>query len=159
MFGVEDGTRRVATREGAGGHVPPSSPSPTLISEPNKFHQFQFQTSEILFFVGFQKLHGPKISRFLPCTLQSCFYIQYHWGIREITSVPVKIICFILCYILLTRWRNIKLFNTIFALTIQKSPDLNLTFFLINVDLKVHLLSGFFSRNWFCSQFLPITGN
>ena len=42
----------------------------TSISEPKKFQQFQFQTSGILIYVDFQKLHGPEISPFLPCILQ-----------------------------------------------------------------------------------------
>ena len=44
-----------------------------------------------------------------------CFYIQYHRGIREITSMPVKVFCFIL-----TRCRNIRFFYTTFVLIIQK---------------------------------------
>ena len=48
-----------------------------------------------------------------------CFYIQYYGGIRDIISMPV---CFILCSILLTEWRNrnIRFFYTTFVLTIQK---------------------------------------
>ena len=49
-----------------------------------------------------------------------CFYIQHHGSIREITSTPVYIFCSILCSMLLTRWRNIRLFYTTFVLTIQK---------------------------------------
>ena len=45
-----------------------------------------------------------------------CFYIQYYGGIRDITSMPVQIFCFILCSILLTQWRNTRLFYS----TIQK---------------------------------------
>ena len=32
-----------------------------------------------------------------------CFYIQYYGGIRDITSMPVQILCFVLCSILLTQ--------------------------------------------------------
>ena len=46
-----------------------------------------------------------------------CFYIQYHRGIRAITSMPVKVFCFIL-----TRCRNIRFFYTTFVLIIQKRP-------------------------------------
>ena len=42
---------------GQGGHS-----TPTSTSDPKKVQQFQFQTSEILFFMGVQKLYGPKIS-------------------------------------------------------------------------------------------------
>ena len=51
-------------------------------------------------------------------------YIQYHGGTRGITSMLVKILCFILCSILLTRWRNVRLFAP--CLHFQKKPDLNL---------------------------------
>ena len=54
-----------------------------------------------------------------------CFYIQYHRSVREITTIPVKIFCFILCSILFTRWRNTPL-HTMFVLAIKKGPDLNL---------------------------------
>ena len=49
-----------------------------------------------------------------------CFYIQYHRGIGEITSMLKKIFCFNLCSILSTWWRNIRLFYNVFVLTIQK---------------------------------------
>ena len=45
-------------------------PPPTSISEPKKVQHFQFQKSEILLFMGVQKLYGLEISRFLPCMLQ-----------------------------------------------------------------------------------------
>ena len=51
---------------------------PTSISEPNKVQEFQFQTSEILFFLGVQKLYRPKISQFLPCMLQ---FLDNSWGL------------------------------------------------------------------------------
>ena len=47
------------------------------------------------------------------------FYIQYHEVIWEITSMPVQIFYFILCSLLLTQWRNIRLFYTIFAVATQ----------------------------------------
>ena len=49
-----------------------------------------------------------------------CFHILYHGGIREITFIPVWTHRFILCSILLTRWRNLY---TKFVLKIQKGPD------------------------------------
>ena len=43
----------------------------TPLQPPNrKRSKFQFQTSEILFFMGVQKLYGPEISRLLPRMLQ-----------------------------------------------------------------------------------------
>ena len=56
-------------RKGAGRPQPPS-PSPTLISKPKKFQQFQFQTSGILLFTVVQKLYEHEISEFLPCMSQ-----------------------------------------------------------------------------------------
>ena len=55
-----------------------------------------------------------------------CFYNQYHGCIREITSMPVSIFCFTLCSILLTWWRNIRLFYTSY-LRYKKVPNLNLS--------------------------------
>ena len=49
---------------------PGGSWPPTSISEPKKVQHFQFQKSEILPFMGVQKLYGVEISRFLPCMLQ-----------------------------------------------------------------------------------------
>ena len=49
-----------------------------------------------------------------------CLYIQHHGGITEITSTPVQIFCSVLCSILLTQRRNIRLFYTTFFPTIQK---------------------------------------
>ena len=48
------------------------------------------------------------------------FYIQYHRCIREITSRPVCIFCFILCSILLIQWRNIRRLYATFVLKIHK---------------------------------------
>ena len=45
-------------------------PPPTSISEPNKVRKFQFETSGILIFTDVQKLYGPEIPQFLPCTVQ-----------------------------------------------------------------------------------------
>ena len=52
-------------------------PSPTSISKPNKVHQFQFQISKILLFMGVSKIQGPEILRFLPCMLQ--FLDNFLW--------------------------------------------------------------------------------
>ena len=51
-----------------------------------------------------------------------CLYIQYRGGIREITSMSVSIFCFIcvMLFILSTRCKNIRLFYTTFALTMQE---------------------------------------
>ena len=49
-----------------------------------------------------------------------CFYIQHHGRIREITFMPVYLFCFKLCSVLLTCWRNIRLFYTAFILMVQK---------------------------------------
>ena len=58
---------------------------------------------------------------YLPVHCHSCcFYIQLHGGIREITSMPVYIFCFILCFILLTRRRSIRLLYTTFVIAIQR---------------------------------------
>ena len=64
--------RGVAT----GGGWQGAMPRPTSISEPNKVQQFQFQTSGILLFTGFQKLYKPEISRFLPFMLQFLDYLR-----------------------------------------------------------------------------------
>ena len=48
----------------------------------------------------------------LVISLETWFYIQHHGGITEITLMPVYIFCFILCTLLLTRWRNIRFFYT-----------------------------------------------
>ena len=42
----------------------------TLISEPNKVQQSQFQTPGILLFTGVQKLYEPEISKLFSCMLQ-----------------------------------------------------------------------------------------
>ena len=52
---------------GARGAMAPS----TLIFEPNKVQQFQFQTSGIMLFMGVHKLYGPKILQFY----QVCYNI------------------------------------------------------------------------------------
>ena len=49
-----------------------------------------------------------------------CFYMEYCWAIREITTMPVYIFCFILFSKILTPWRNIRIFYTTSVLTIQK---------------------------------------
>ena len=55
------------------------------------------------------------------------FYMQYHGGIREITSMPVLTFYFMLCSILLIG-RKTRFFFTTFVFMIQKKdPDLNLT--------------------------------
>ena len=59
---------------------------------------------------------------YLSVHFHSCyFYIQYHKCIGKITSLPVQTFCcFKLRSILLTWWRNIRLFYTILVLTIQE---------------------------------------
>ena len=64
-----------------------------------------------------------------------CFYIQYHRGIREISSMPVQIFCFILNFIILTRWRNIR---SLYHVTIQKDH-------LQNIKVPI----------WACCPLLP----
>ena len=57
--------------EGGGKEEWAGDPWPsTLISEPNKVQQFQFQTPGILLFTGVQKLYEPEISKLFSCMLQ-----------------------------------------------------------------------------------------
>ena len=58
----------------AGGHG-----SLTLISEPKKVQQFQFQTSGVFLFTGVQEIYGPEISQFLPCMLQFLDNLRWHF--------------------------------------------------------------------------------
>ena len=51
-----------------------------------------------------------------------CFYIQYHGGIKDITTMSVKTFCFILCSVLLTSWRNIRLLHHIRTYNTKKDP-------------------------------------
>ena len=82
---------------------------------------------------------------YLPVHCHSCcFYIQLHGGIREITSMPVYIFCFILCFILLTRRRSIRLLYTTFVIAIQRSLYLNLSHSAVSTQVSFHLLCQFF---------------
>ena len=77
-------------------HASPLLPLPTSISEPDKFQEFQFQTSGILLLMGVQKLYGPEISQVLPCMPQ--FFENSRWlfifsnYIREIVYFTLDLV-------------------------------------------------------------------
>ena len=75
LIGYNTTSYRGAATGGPGGPGGPGgqgamAPS-TLIFEPNKVQQFQFQTSGIMLFMGVHKLYGPKILQFY----QVCYNI------------------------------------------------------------------------------------
>ena len=67
--------RAVATGGGPGEACLPPIPPLQFLNQ-KRSNRFQFQTSEVLYFTGAQKLYGPEISRFSPCMLQFLDNIQ-----------------------------------------------------------------------------------
>ena len=71
-----DISRGVATGGDQGGCMPP----PSLISEPNKVQQSQFQTSRILLFTGVQKYTNQKFHGFtVYATIFGQFTVAFHF--------------------------------------------------------------------------------
>ena len=88
IFHKQSSFLRGVVTGGAGWVIPPP---PHFNFRTKKVHQFQFQTSEILIFMSVQKLHGPEISRFLPCMLQLWLFI-FSNCIREINHFTLDLL-------------------------------------------------------------------
>ena len=80
-----------------------------------------------------------------------CFYIQHHGGRKEITSMPAYTFCSTLHSILLTRWRNIRLFYTTFTLTIQKKSRFESPILVHHLYVRPWLGSMKKSKYRFCA--------